>query len=65
MLELGEHLIWRGCQIDRSISALQMTRIIFVIFLGQSFELLFIQLDTSLNPSDPLVKCRHQYQSVD
>jgi hypothetical protein len=35
------------------ISALRKSQIIFVILLGKSFQVLSIQLDTSLKPRDP------------
>jgi hypothetical protein len=51
--------------VHRTISVLEMSQFIFVIRLGQSFEVFLIRLDAELDPSDPLVKSGHQYPPVD
>jgi hypothetical protein len=55
----------RVSHVRRRIAALQMSQISFAIRLAKSFEVFSIQLDRSLNPSDPLVKSGHQYRSAD
>jgi hypothetical protein len=50
--------------VHRSISALQLSEITMVILLGESFSVVFIQLDTSLSLNNPLFESGQQCRSI-
>jgi hypothetical protein len=51
---------YRASRVRRSISVPRMSQTILVILLGESFDVVSIQLETSPCPGNPLVESRHQ-----